>query len=270
MPEDRKYVRVYFSIIDDPKFAEIYRHEATVGTWLKLLMTADAVWPASCDLPRWVKPGPLTLLTQAGIVDLLPDHRYRIHGLDAERTRRATAAAVGGHASGRSRSVEQSLNERSQSLNERSRDERTESNLAKQSRAETSKAEQNAPASTERYDPFDEPEREALTWLSRHGCDVRPGNGYHQRLVVAVEHHGVNALIGMMDRLAAAGTKAGDTKGFLFGAIDTLDARSRPKLAEIEAEDRAGNSSAARQRRIDRTRAETAAMRSAIEGNDVA
>jgi hypothetical protein len=258
MPEDRKYVRVYFSIIDDPKFAEVYRHEATVGTWLKLLMTADAVWPASCDLPRWVKPGPLTLLTQAGIVDLLPDHRYRIHGLDAERTRRSTAAAVGGHASGRSRSVEHSLNERS-------RDERTESNLAKQSRAETSRAEQNAPAQIERYDRYDDPEQEALVWLAKHGCDIRPGNGYHQKLVVAVEHHGVNALIGMMDRLAAAGTKAGDTKGFLFGAIDALDKRSRPNLAELEAEDRQGDLSADRQRRIERTKAENAALRAALE-----
>lgn len=254
MPEDRKYVRVYFSIIDDPKFAEIYRHEATVGTWLKLLLTADAVWPASCDLPRWVKPGPLTLLTGAGIVDLLPDHRYRIHGLDAERNRRAASAAVGGRASARSRAGEQTLNERSP-------DKRTESNLAKQSRDEQSKAEPNAPTTD---DHFDAPEQEALAWLSRHGCDIRPGNGFHQRLVVGVEHHGSNAIVGMFDRLAKAGTKAGDTKGFLFGALDVLDARSRPRLGDLEADDRQGDLSAQRQRRIERTRAETAPLRDAL------
>jgi hypothetical protein len=121
------------------------------------------------------------------------------------------------------------------------------------------------PALTERYDPFDNPEQEALTWLSKHGCDIRPGNGYHQKLVVAVEHHGVNALVGMMDRLAAAGTKAGDTKGFLFGAIDALDKRSRPNLVEMEAEDRQGDLAADRQRRIERTKAENAALRAALE-----
>lgn len=116
----------------------------------------------------------------------------------------------------------------------------------------------------------DAPETEALIWLSKHGCDIRPGNGYHQKLVLAVEHHGVNAVVGMFDRLRSAGTRDGDIKGFLFGAIDALDARNRPKLSELEAEDRADESSAARQRRIDRTRSETAAMRSAIEGKGAA
>ena len=117
-------------------------------------------------------------------------------------------------------------------------------------------------------DPFDAPEQEALVWLSKHGCDIRPGNGYHQQLVVAVEAHGVNAIVGMFDRLAGVGMKAGDTKGYLFGAIDALNKRSRPALSEVEAEDRADENAAARQRRVDQTRAATSAQRAALEEAD--
>jgi hypothetical protein len=115
-------------------------------------------------------------------------------------------------------------------------------------------------------DPWADPEHEAMVWLARHGCDLRPGNGYHQKLVTAVERHGVNSLIGMMDRLAAAGTKNGDIKGFLFGAIDALDARSRPNLAVLEKEERAEAAAESFAERAARTRERTAAIREAIEG----
>lgn len=91
--DDRKYVRVYYSIQDDPKFDRVRSDVATLGTWLRLLMTADAVWPASADLPRWVKPSALRTLVGAELIDLLPEHRYRIHGLDAERNARRNAAS---------------------------------------------------------------------------------------------------------------------------------------------------------------------------------
>jgi hypothetical protein len=88
-------------------------------------------------------------------------------------------------------------------------------------------------------DPWAEPEVEALQWLAVHGCDIRPGNGFHTKLITGVERHGVNAIVGMFDRLAAAGTRDGDIKGFLFGALDVLDSRTRPDLRAIEAEERA-------------------------------
>ena len=83
----------------------------------------------------------------------------------------------------------------------------------------------------------EEPEAEALTWLARHGCYIVPGNGYHRHLITAVERHGVNAIVGMFDRLAAAGTEDGDVKGFVFGAIDALNARDRPNLEAVEREE---------------------------------
>ena len=91
-------------------------------------------------------------------------------------------------------------------------------------------------ASENARDGWDEPEGEALTWLARHGCDIRPGNGYHRHLVTAVERFGVHAVIGKFDRLSDAGVHDGDLKGFIFGAIDALN--PKPDLKALEREDR--------------------------------
>lgn len=107
----------------------------------------------------------------------------------------------------------------------------------------------------EAEDPFGEgPEGEALSWLAAHGCAVRVGDGYHRQLVTAVENHGINAVVGMMDRLARAGTKHGDTKGYLYGAIDALNAAGRPKLAELEADERDDERDRAHRARLEQTR----------------
>ena len=63
-----------------------------------------------------------------------------------------------------------------------------------------------------------------------------------------------------MDRLAKAGTKQGDIKGFLFGAIDALDKRSRPSLAAVEKDDRADDERRSFQARLERTRSAAAAI----------
>jgi len=102
-------------------------------------------------------------------------------------------------------------------------------------------------------DPWDAPEQEALVWLSKHGCDIRPGNGYHQKLITAVEVHGVNAVVGMLDRLAVAGTAQGDTKGYLFGAIDALNAQTRPNLRALEKEDDSDRAELSTQRQVENT-----------------
>ena len=93
MSDDRKYVRVYYSIQDDPKFDRVRGNPSALGTWLRLLMAADAVWPASADFPRALPGVQIRLLVECGLVDELPEHRFRIHGLDAERTARSNAAS---------------------------------------------------------------------------------------------------------------------------------------------------------------------------------
>jgi len=96
-------------------------------------------------------------------------------------------------------------------------------------------------------DPWADPEGEALTWLIKRGCEVRPGNGFHRKLVTTVEVHGINAVIGMLDRLERAGVKHGDTKGYVFGVADGLN--GHVDLGAIEAEERATEREKARANR---------------------
>ena len=54
MPEDRKYVRVYYNdMIRD--YPEVWADDAQLATWLRLLATADPMWPTPPELPRSVK-----------------------------------------------------------------------------------------------------------------------------------------------------------------------------------------------------------------------
>lgn len=95
MSEQRAYCRVYWSIVDDPKFVEVYDSDTALATWLRLLIIADQAWPASASLPASAKRRVVELLVRVGLVDTLPGWRYRIHGLDAERNRRADSARKG-------------------------------------------------------------------------------------------------------------------------------------------------------------------------------
>jgi hypothetical protein len=77
-----------------------------------------------------------------------------------------------------------------------------------------------------------------------------------------VESHGINAVVGMFDRLASAGTKDGDIKGFVFAAKDALDARTRPSLTDVGKAERSDADERAHRARLERTRRELAELRS--------
>lgn len=103
MSERAPYSRVYWAIPDDPKFASIYRDNDHLATWLRLLLMADQAYPASAHLPLRARKASITALAEAGLIDLLPDDRFRVHGLDAERERRRLMATSRGtpHPTGR-------------------------------------------------------------------------------------------------------------------------------------------------------------------------
>lgn len=86
------YVRVYYRIIDDPKFSSVYDNDASLAAWLRLLLAADAMHPAPAHIPRGVKAAALDRLVKAELIDLLPGDRYRLHGLKSERERRQEQA----------------------------------------------------------------------------------------------------------------------------------------------------------------------------------
>lgn len=82
------YSRLYWRLIDDPKFAEVYDDDESFALWARLLMTADMAWPTSAALPFDTKRKPLAKLVDVKLIDLLPAKRFRVHGLDAERAKR--------------------------------------------------------------------------------------------------------------------------------------------------------------------------------------
>lgn len=97
--DDRKYSRVYHEAVDDPKFRDVWGNDACLALWVRLLVMADAAWPASAPLPRSVRRRPLAALVVARLVDLHPDgDHYRIHGLDPERSRRSQLASYAAQA----------------------------------------------------------------------------------------------------------------------------------------------------------------------------
>jgi len=95
MSERQPYSRVYWAIRHDPKFQGIYSNDRHLATWLRLLIAADATWPAPADIPANARRPSVDALTTCGLVDLLGDGLFTIHGLDAERGRRREAASRG-------------------------------------------------------------------------------------------------------------------------------------------------------------------------------
>ena len=89
----RTYARVYHEVVDDPKFARVYGNDAALATWLRMLLIADAMWPASAPMPR--KTSAVRLLIEVGLIAERAGNRYVVTGLQAERERRS---AVGRNA----------------------------------------------------------------------------------------------------------------------------------------------------------------------------
>ncbi len=92
MSERAAYSRVYWSVMEDVKFDGIREDVRLFGSWSLLLVVADMAHPVPAYLPRTVPKMAVDKLAGVGLIDLLPGHRYRVHGLDAERERRRTAA----------------------------------------------------------------------------------------------------------------------------------------------------------------------------------
>lgn len=96
MSDDRKYVRVYYSILDDPKFEVVYRDDAQLALWLRLLLVADAMYPAPAPIPRSAKVTVLAKLAKVGLIEVLENgDRFRIHGLASERGIRSQYGRIG-------------------------------------------------------------------------------------------------------------------------------------------------------------------------------
>lgn len=93
---DRPYSRVYHEIVAHPRFERVYRNPSALGTWLQMLLTADAMYPMPAPMPP--RTPTVRLLIDTGLVIEKAGSRYSMRGLEAERERRSAigrnAAAV--------------------------------------------------------------------------------------------------------------------------------------------------------------------------------
>lgn len=159
MNDERKYVRLYYSIIDDPKFESVYGDDAAWAAYTRLLMLADSMWPASPPIPKSCKAGAFRKLVAESIIDVLPGHKFRIHGLDAERARRKESAV-------RSANARRTPSERS--ANAFGIHQLAEPSIAEQSKAES---EHDDPVQTYYLLTTRAPRGRALDWCKRLADD---------------------------------------------------------------------------------------------------
>jgi hypothetical protein len=82
------YSRIYWSVMHDDKFDGIREDVRLFGTWSLLLVVADMAWPSPAYLPRTIPKAALGRLVACELIDELPGHRFRVHGMDAERGKR--------------------------------------------------------------------------------------------------------------------------------------------------------------------------------------
>jgi hypothetical protein len=83
----RTYCRVYHELVDDPKFRRVYHDDAALGTWLRMLLVADQMYPNSAPMPD-VTPS-VELLLRAKLITRRPNNRYVVTGLEREREMRS-------------------------------------------------------------------------------------------------------------------------------------------------------------------------------------
>ena len=89
MSERAPYSRVYWSVMDDPKFDGIRENARHLGSWLLLLIVADMAYPAPAFVPSTVPKASLRVLTECGLIDAMSGGRFRVHGLASERGMRS-------------------------------------------------------------------------------------------------------------------------------------------------------------------------------------
>lgn len=121
MRSDRRWARFYFDdFIRD--YPDVYKDDAALATWMRLLVVAEKAWPAMPELPRSARVKTLQKLSALGLVAIGPDFTFALKGFNAERERRHATAIVGANASASARANAQAnaepIRERDENENE--------------------------------------------------------------------------------------------------------------------------------------------------------
>ncbi len=83
------YSRVYWRVLEDERFEDIRGDMRHFGSWALMLMVADMAYPAPAFIPPTVSRASLAKLADCGLIEPLKGGLFRVHGLEAERSRRA-------------------------------------------------------------------------------------------------------------------------------------------------------------------------------------
>ena len=95
--ESEPYTKVYWSITDDPLFADVWLDDRALATWVRMLVDADAMYPRQPKLPPRVTPA-MKHLIEVGLVIPTSMGRYTVLGLEKERERRSARGRAAAHA----------------------------------------------------------------------------------------------------------------------------------------------------------------------------
>jgi hypothetical protein len=89
----RPYARVYY-IDMETDHPEVWRDDAALATWVRMLAVAEAMWPAVPEIPRSAKDPAVRKLIRAGLVIPVAPFGFCIKGLNTERSARSIAARI--------------------------------------------------------------------------------------------------------------------------------------------------------------------------------
>jgi hypothetical protein len=93
MSQAEPFARVYYTIVADERFTDIYPNDAHLATWLRMLLVAEGTYPAPAPITRKTNPKSLKALVDCGLIELVGDDHYRVHGMRAEREKRSKSAS---------------------------------------------------------------------------------------------------------------------------------------------------------------------------------
>ena len=88
---DDPYSRHYWRFADE--YPDIYEDDAAYALWGRLLRLGDMAWPSAAHLPYGVKKGALKRLVDADLIFQESGGRFRVRGMDKERSARSQAAS---------------------------------------------------------------------------------------------------------------------------------------------------------------------------------
>jgi hypothetical protein len=88
-----RYVKVAHATLND---AVLGADDALLGSWVRLLIVADAMYPAAPPVPRAISDASLAALIEAERIQRLPGDFYRVTELDQDREARTGRAQAGG------------------------------------------------------------------------------------------------------------------------------------------------------------------------------